>query len=110
MDRLAGEGVAFTRAYCQSPICTPGRSSFLTGMYPSRLHNTRNGNETFPSFPPLITKLIADSGYECGLIGKLHLQSSGRRTEPRTDDATPISSSATRRGTTGPRVTTTPNG
>ena len=55
LDRLATEGVAFTHAYCQSPICTPSRSSFLTGLYPSRVHNTRNGNETFPDFPPLIT-------------------------------------------------------
>ena len=86
LDRLIREGVAFTRAYCQSPICTPSRSSFLTGLYPSRLHNTRNGNESFPDFPPLITKLIAESGYECGMIGKFHLQSSGNRTEPRIDD------------------------
>ena len=86
MDGLVDQGVAFTRAYCQSPICTPSRSSFLTGMYPTRLHNTRNGNESFPTHPPLVTKLLKDSGYECGLIGKLHLQSSGQRTEPRVDD------------------------
>ena len=86
IDRLCAEGTAFTHAYCQSPICTPSRSSFMTGMYPSRLHNTRNGNESFPSYPPVITKLIADAGYQCGLIGKFHLQSAGRRTEPRIDD------------------------
>lgn len=86
IDRLVADGVAFTHAYCQSPICTPSRSSFMTGLYPSRVHNTRNGNETFPDFPPVITKLIADSGYRCGLVGKFHLQSSGHRTEPRIDD------------------------
>ncbi len=86
LDSLVRDGVAFTHAFCQSPICTPSRSSFMTGMYPSRVHNTRNGNESFPSYPPVITKLIADSGYECGLIGKFHLQSSGHRTEPRIDD------------------------
>ena len=32
LDRLAGEGVAFTTAYCQSPICTPSRASFLGGL------------------------------------------------------------------------------
>ena len=58
----------------------------MTGMYPSRVHNTRNGNDTFPPHPPVITKLIADSGYDCGLIGKFHLQSAGHRTEPRIDD------------------------
>ncbi len=86
IDALVADGVAFTHAYCQSPICTPSRSSFMTGMYPSRVHNTRNGNESFPEYPPVITKLIAQSGYHCGLIGKFHLQSSGHRTEPRIDD------------------------
>ena len=86
IDGLVADGVAMTHAYCQSPICTPSRSSFMTGMYPSRVHNTRNGNDTFPAYPPVITKLIADSGYDCGLIGKFHLQSAGRRTEPRIDD------------------------
>jgi len=86
IDHLVDRGVAFTHAYCQSPICTPSRSSFMAGMYPSRVHNTRNGNESFPDYPPVITRLIADAGYECGLVGKFHLQSSGRRTEPRIDD------------------------
>ena len=86
IDGLVESGVAFTTTYCQSPICTPSRSSFLTGMYPSRVHNTRNGNESFPDFPPVITRLIANSGYDCGLVGKFHLQSAGRRTEPRIDD------------------------
>ena len=48
IDTLVGEGVAFTHAYCQSTICTPSRASFMTGLYPSRVHNTRNGNDTFP--------------------------------------------------------------
>jgi len=86
IDDLVRRGTAFTHAYCQSPICTPSRSSFMTGMYPARVHNTRNGNESFPPFPPVITKPIAESGYTCGLVGKFHLQSAGRRTEPRIED------------------------
>ena len=86
LDALVGQGVTFTRAYCQSPICTPSRSSFMTGMYPSRLHNTRNGNASFPVQPPVITRLLANAGYRCGLVGKFHLQSAGHRTEPRIDD------------------------
>ena len=34
IDRLVEEGVAFTRAYTQAPICTPSRACFLTGRYP----------------------------------------------------------------------------
>ncbi len=87
LDRLVSEGTAFRNCYCQSPICTPSRSSFMTGLYPSRVHNTRNGNDTFPTdAPPLISKLLADQGYDCGNIGKFHLTSSGKRTEPRLDD------------------------
>ena len=86
IDSLVRSGVSFTHAYCQSPICTPSRASFLTGLYPSKVHNTRNGNESFPSYPPVVSKLMADSGYRCGLVGKFHLQSAGKRTEPRIDD------------------------
>lgn len=86
LDQLVRDGVSFTNTYCQSPICTPSRASLMTGFYPSRTRNTRNGNDTFPEDIPLISKLIADAGYACGLIGKFHLVSAGRRPEPRLDD------------------------
>lgn len=34
LDRLASEGVMFTRAYCQYPLCGPSRASFMSGLYP----------------------------------------------------------------------------
>ncbi|MBI1293745.1 sulfatase-like hydrolase/transferase [bacterium] len=87
MDRLVAEGVAFDYAYCQSPICTPSRASFLTGTYPAFARITRNGNDDVPAgHPPLVTRLMAEQGYNCGLIGKLHLTSAYRRVEKRTDD------------------------
>ena len=86
LDALAETGVAFERAYCQSPICTPSRASFLTGMYPSSLRVNRNGNPAFPDFPPLISKRLSEAGYDCGLIGKLHLTSAFGRIEQRADD------------------------
>lgn len=33
LDRLAADGAYFTRAYCNSPVCTPSRMSFITGKY-----------------------------------------------------------------------------
>ena len=86
IDRLVAEGTAFTTAYCQSPICTPSRGSFMTGMYPSRVHVMGNGNDYFPDEPPLVTRLLRDAGYDCGLIGKLHLAGAFQRMEPRVDD------------------------
>ncbi len=86
LDRLVAEGVAFTNAYSQSPICTPSRAAFLTGCYPSTLHVNRNGNAYFPAAGRLITRRLADAGYCCGLAGKLHIAGAFGRVEPRCDD------------------------
>ncbi len=86
IDRLVEQGVAFTHAYCQNPICTPSRSSFLTGMYPSTVHGCQNGNEAWADAAPLISKLLADGGYDAGLVGKFHLAACDGRVEPRVDD------------------------
>lgn len=86
IDRLVASGTALTHAYCQSPICTPSRASFLTGRYPSAVHVNGNGNASFPEHPPLVTKILRDSGYDCGLVGKLHLSSAFGRIEARVDD------------------------
>jgi arylsulfatase A-like enzyme len=34
LNRLAEEGVTFSRAYSQYPICGPSRASFMSGLYP----------------------------------------------------------------------------
>jgi len=86
LDRLVDSGLAFTHAYCQSPICTPSRASFLTAMYPSSVHGCMNGNAHWADAAPLVTKLLADSGYDCGLVGKLHLAGAHGRVEPRGED------------------------
>ena len=86
IDRLVHRGTAFTKNYCQSPICTPSRASFLTGCYPNAMRAPRNGNFTYSDQYPLISKILSDHGYDCGLVGKLHLASSFQRVEPRVDD------------------------
>jgi arylsulfatase len=88
IDRFTEEGVAFTHAYCQSPICTPSRASFLTGTYPSALGVNGNGFADFPSehAARLLPHRLAKVGYDCGLVGKLHLASPAQGQEPRVDD------------------------
>jgi arylsulfatase A-like enzyme len=83
IDRLVREGVAFTHAHCQAPICTPSRASFLTGLYPSTMHACMNGNDEWAEAAPLVTKLLADAGYDGGLSGKLHLSAASGRIERR---------------------------
>ena len=86
LDKLAASGAAFTHAHCQSPICTPSRASFLTGMYPDTVHACINGNDYWDDAAPLITKTLADAGYDCGLSGKFHLSAADGRIEPRVND------------------------
>ena len=86
IDRLVAAGTACTNAFCQAPICTPSRASFLTGCYPSTVHGCSNGNTHWAEAAPLVTKLLADAGYCCGLAGKLHLAGAQGRIEPRPRD------------------------
>ncbi|MFS0726594.1 sulfatase [Paenibacillus sp. 1P07SE] len=89
LDRLAAEGVLFEKAFCQSPVCTPSRSSFMTGRYPRTTRCRANG-QNIPEDEKLISRILADQGYTCGLSGKLHLSachpSVTRSMERRIDD------------------------
>ncbi len=85
LDAFCAQGTAFERAYVQSPICTPSRASMLTGRYPASHHVHRNGNAWFPQDEVLVTRLLADAGYDCGLIGKFHL-TKAKGHEERIDD------------------------
>lgn len=73
LDRLAQEGIAFDRAYCPSPVCTPARVSILTGQYPTRHGAYEIGMEPVPSLQgPTVASVLADAGYRTALIGKTH--------------------------------------
>jgi len=69
IDKLAGEGLLFTRAYSTASICTPARSALYTGMYPIKngSHPNHSGlKKDIPSMPSLMRKL----GYRSAIAGK----------------------------------------
>lgn len=72
LNNLSANGAHFENAFCQSPVCTPSRASFLTGRYPRTTRCRQNGQET-PDDEILVTRILAESGYHCGLAGKFHL-------------------------------------
>lgn len=77
LDRLAREGVRFSRAISQNPICTPSRICFASGQY---CHNHGYYGLAYPqNTPRLVDNLphifgqFRNAGYRVGAIGKCHL-------------------------------------
>jgi len=89
LDKLAEQGAQFEYAYSQSPVCTPSRVSFLTGRYPRTTKCRQNGQDILKD-ELLVTKMLANCGYDCGLAGKLHISACHPSVccdvEPRIDD------------------------
>lgn len=72
LDRLAAEGVRFTHAYANAPVCTPSRGCLLTGCWPQRHRAITNDLPVDPAAPS-IARALGAAGYACGYIGKWHL-------------------------------------
>ena len=69
-DRVAGEGVLFTRAFCAAPSCTPSRAAILTGQMPHRLEAGANLWGFLPAKYPVYPDLLESAGYVVGVRGK----------------------------------------
>ncbi|HQU42022.1 MAG TPA: sulfatase-like hydrolase/transferase [Pirellulales bacterium] len=71
IDRLAAEAVRFDRAYCNSPVCTASRQSFLTGRYPRTVGVTQL-KSALPESETTLAEMLAAAGYRTAAIGKMH--------------------------------------
>src|SRR3954466_12495306 len=71
LDRLAASGMRFDRAYCNSPVCTASRQSFLTGRYPRTIGVTQLST-ALPDAEITLAELLKDAGYATASIGKMH--------------------------------------
>lgn len=85
IDRLAREGVYFSRGYASSSVCTPSRYSCLTGRYASRSQVSKftknittegqtwvHWNADLAQSETNVAKVLQANGYATGIVGKLH--------------------------------------
>ncbi len=87
LDKLAEQGIAFSEAVCQAPMCVPSRSSMMFGYYPSQLgvrtnHGGLYEESLLPSDP--LPELMRKAGYQTAGFGKTHWNHGERTAEPST--------------------------
>lgn len=69
-DRVAREGMRFTRAFSAAPSCTASRAAILTGQYPHRLEGGANLWGPLPHQFKVYPDLLENAGYAVGLTSK----------------------------------------
>ncbi len=73
VDKLAKEGVLFTRSFCNSPVSAPSRASIHTGKYPhhNAIPDFRLTHNTNDFANPLFPTVLSELGYMTTNFGKL---------------------------------------
>jgi uncharacterized sulfatase len=80
MDKLAAEGALFTNAFVNTPVCSPSRATFLTGLHGTQVGitdwiNMNDANAGVGLPPKTVTwpEVLKQNGYATALVGKWHL-------------------------------------
>lgn len=69
---MAAQGVMFSQAVSNIPVCTPARACLLTGLYPLS-HSVLTNNSKLPHDVPSMGTILRQQGYDTAYIGKWHL-------------------------------------
>lgn len=77
LDRLAREGVRYSRVFATSPVCAPSRSAFMTGMYQTttdthHMRSHRNDAFRLPAGVRPLTHWLQDAGYSTFNLTTIH--------------------------------------
>ncbi|MCB1231712.1 MAG: sulfatase [Verrucomicrobiae bacterium] len=75
LDRIAAEGMRFTRCLVTNSICGPSRATILTGKYSHKNGFFKNEATRFDGTQQTFPKLLRGAGYQTAIIGKWHLES-----------------------------------
>ncbi|MDP7399197.1 MAG: sulfatase-like hydrolase/transferase [Lentisphaeria bacterium] len=71
LDWLTQQGVAFTRAYSDCPLCAPARQTIMTGQHAST-HGMLDNWGVTPNGCPTLPGILTAAGYQTRAIGKMH--------------------------------------
>ncbi len=73
LDRICAASTAFQAAYCQAPICSPSRASFMSGLSPHQSGITGTCKEIFEKIPAqdMWPAYLKQNGYFCSSGGKV---------------------------------------
>lgn len=74
IDKLASEGVRYSKAYCQYPVCGPSRASFMSGYYPSATTTFGyvSGRENIGPNRKTWSQLFKENGYYTARVSKIY--------------------------------------